>query len=292
MQQKNMFWKKDETIQEELKNEMIQKFMLGNCALTYEQAVHQVNKLYCPDGLMNNGKLYIDNNNIRRALSGNEDELWHQQRLRILFLTKELNAGPDRTDTYDLRQDSFRVIRNINGNHRQSNLINDKGLNKMIAYTFHGMIHSMEYSNEPFLEYTKISAHEVETTIDKYVFARINVKPTGGTNNSNDNEVLCEALKYGKYTFRRIKNLCPKVIVCCGNKNNRNIIIEDFLNKIGFHFDWTDVQGIWTDKQLNIVAIDTYHPSYTKYGYEESQLYNDIVKALYNYIQKNPNFLK
>lgn len=37
MQQKNIFWKKDETIQEELKNEMIQNFMLENCALTYEQ---------------------------------------------------------------------------------------------------------------------------------------------------------------------------------------------------------------------------------------------------------------
>ena len=157
----------------------------------------------------------------------------------------------------------------------------------MIAYTFYGMIYTLTHPNKPFLEFEEISAVDVLDTLRKYTFARINVKPTGGSNKSIDGEVLHEAEKYVSYTVKRIKNLCPKIIVCCGNQNDHNFILQDLLNKHGFHFEWTDTQAVWIDKEYDIIAIDSYHPSYVLYGYPEKDMYNDIVKSLFNYITKN-----
>ena len=78
----------------------------------------------------------------------------------------------------------------------------------------------------------------------------------------------------------------------CGKQNNKNFILEDFLNHNGFHFEWTDVQGIWIDKEYDIIAIDSYHLSYFFFWFAEHKMYDDVVGQLYKYIIKNLDFVK
>lgn len=285
----------DNEVQEENKQCLIEELLANNKMLSQAQAKEIVSDIFVPDGLMNNGKYYIDEvGNVRRAPSGHEKALWgSSEQIRIMYLTKELNAGNDRKDTYDIRQDSFCVpVNYIDKYHFETKLEEKKGLNKMVAYTLHGMIHILSQPQEPFLEYDKITIYDVKETLIKHVFARINIKSTGGANSSNDKEVLHEAQKYSSNTIKRIKNLRPKIIVCCGNQHNKNFILEDFLNNNGFHFVWTDVQGIWIDKEYDIIAIDSYHLSYVCYGYSEHNMYNDIVGQLYKYIVKTLDNVK
>ena len=285
----------DNDIQEEIKQQLKENLLKTNKQISKEEAEEKICNTYVPDGIMNNGEYYIDEvGHVRRAPSGYEnvvlDSLKH---MRIVYITKELNAGKDKNDTYDIRQDSFCEPVNYIDEHNFSVKLEDvKGLNKMIAYTFHGIIQTLAHHDKPFLEFEKIGSDEVLKTIMKYTFARINVKSTGGSNQSNDKEVLREAEKCSSYTIKRIRNLDPKVIVCCGNQNNHNFILEDFLNKFGFHFEWTDIPGVWIDKEYGIIAIDSYHLSYVNYGYSEKKLYDDIVKSLYKYVVRNPEIIE
>lgn len=295
MKENRDYVKFDNEIQEEVKQRLIENLMVTNNLLSKAQAEEIAFNNFVPDGLMNNGKYYIDEaGNVRRAPSGHESFLWGSlNHRRILYLTKELNAGKDENDTYDIRQDSFFMPVNVDKYHFETKLEEKKGLNKMVAYTLRGMLYTLEHPGEPFLEFEQISVNDVEKTLMDYIFARINVKPTGGSNSSNDKEVLHEAEKYASYTIKRIKNLCPKIIVCCGNQGGHNFILEDFLNKNGFHFEWTNTQGIWIDKKCNIIAIDSYHLSYVcRSGYSEKYMYNDIVRQLYNYVTTNTDFNK
>lgn len=291
----NNFVDFDNEVQEEIKQCLMEDKLATNKTSSLEQAKEFVYNTFVPDGLMNNGEYYIDEvGHVRRAPSGKENILWEMlKNLRVLYLTKELNAGKDMKDTYDIRQDSFCVpVNYIDKYHFETKLEEKKGLNKMIAYTLHGIIYTLTHPHEPFLEFEKIKSNDVMETLVKYMFARINIKSTGGFSKSNDGEVLQEAEKYSSYTIKRINNLCPKVIICCGNQNNKNFILEDFLNHNGFHFEWTDVQGIWIDKEYDIIAIDSYHLSYVCYGYSEHNMYNDIVGQLYNYIVKTLDNVK
>lgn len=281
----------DNEIQKEILQFMKQNLMASNHSFSEAQAMENVSKRIVPDGLMNNGDYYLDEvGHVRRAPSGQENVRWAQiVPLRVLYLTKELNAGKDKMDTYDIRQDSFCLPSNyVDDHHFETKLEMTKGLNKMIAYSLHGIIYTLLHQYEPFLEFENIEENDVKETIAKYIFARINVKPTGGSSKSIDNEVLHEAEKYSSYTVKRIKNLHPKIIVCCGNQDDKNFILEDLLNKYGFHFEYTKIQGLWIDKKTGMIAIDTYHPSYTLYGYPEKKLYNDIVKPLYDYLKESP----
>ena len=285
----------DNEVQEEIKQCLMEDRLATTKMSSLEQAKEFVYNTFVPDGLMNNGEYYIDEvGHVRRAPSGKENILWEMlKNLHVLYLTKELNAGKDLKDTYDIRQDSFCVpVNYIDKYHFETKLEEKKGLNKMIAYTLHGIIYTLTHPHEPFLEFEKIKSNDVMETLVKYMFARINIKSTGGFSKSNDGEVLQEAEKYSSYTIKRIKNLCPKVIICCGNQNNKNFILEDFLNHNGFHFEWTDVQGIWIDKEYDIIAIDSYHLSYVCYGYSEHKMYDDVVGQLYKYIIKNLDFVK
>lgn len=76
------------------------------------------------------------------------------------------------------------------------------------------------------------------------------------------------------------------------------MILEEFLNSNGYNFEWTKVKGIGRDKSRNILAIDSYHLSY--YGiynkkenkrYDDKTFYNDVVKRLYEYLLRHPNFI-
>ncbi len=291
----NNFVDFDNEVQEEIKQCLMDDILATTKTSSIEQAKEFVYNTFVPDGLMNNGEYYIDEvGHVRRAPSGKENILWKMlKNLRVLYLTKELNAGKDMKDTYDIRQDSFCVpVNYIDKDHFKTKLEEKKGLNKMIAYTLHGIIYTLTHPHKPFLEFEKIKSNDVMETLVKYMFARINIKSTGGFSKSNDGEVLQEAEKYSSYTIKRIKNLCPKVIICCGNQNNKNFILENFLNHNGFHFEWTDVQGIWIDKEYDIIAIDSYHLSYVCYGYSEHKMYDDVVGQLYKYIIKNLDFVK
>ena len=170
-------------------------------------------------------------------------------------------------------------------------------LDKRIAYIIYGLKSVLDTPSK-FIEFENIPNENILEAIDQYPFARINLKKTGGSGKANDKIVLAEAEVYKDYLKRQIENINPKIIICCSNSRNKNMILEEFLNSNGYNFEWTEVEGIWIDKSRNILAIDSYHLSY--YGiynkkenkrYDDKTFYNDVVKRLYEYLLRHPNFI-
>lgn len=161
-------------------------------------------------------------------------------------------------------------------------------LDKRIAYIIYGLKSVLDTPSK-FIEFENIPNENILEAIDQYPFARINLKKTGGSGKANDKIVLAEAEVYKDYLKRQIENINPKIIICCSNSRNKNMILEDFLNSNGYNFEWTEVEGIWIDKSRNILAIDSYHLSY--YGYTDKKFYNDVVGRLYKYLLRHPTFI-
>ena len=98
----NKFVEFDNEVQEKIKQCLIEDLLVTNPMLPKVQAKEIVYNTFAPDGLMNNGKYYIDEvDHVRRAPSGKENFLWEMlKNLHVLYLTKELNAGKEKKDTY------------------------------------------------------------------------------------------------------------------------------------------------------------------------------------------------
>ena len=76
----------------------------------------------------------------------------------------------------------------------------------------------------------------------------------------------------------------PDVIVCCGNRNNRNVII-DFLNNYYYCFELTEKgSSIHYDKTFGVAAIDFYHFAARK---GDEVIYNDVVVRFMEFLKPN-----
>ena len=281
-------------ILEEMKQEMVNRMTTDDMPESKQQEIRQkVEDSFCFDGIMFKGELYTNEmGDIVRIASNIDNILWDNYLSKnVLFITKEPNLSGG--CAWDQRCDSFRK----RGSTIEHPMLIGHILDKRIAYIIFGLKAVLNIPSK-FIEFEKIPKENILETIDQYPFARINLKKTGGTGMADDKKVLSEAKAYKDYLKRQIENINPKIIICCSNSRNKNMILEDFLNSCGYDFKWTEVEGIWIDKARYILAIDSYHLSYCgiydkkeNKRYDDKTCYNDIVKRLYKYLLSHPNFL-
>ena len=281
-------------ILEEMKQEMINRMVTDNMPESKLQEIRQqVEDSFCFDGIMFKGELHQNEmGDIVRISSKKDNILWaNNLNKNVLFITKEPNLSGG--CAWDQRCDSFRK----RGSTIEHPMLIGHSLDKRIAYIIYGLKSVLDTPSK-FIEFENIPNENILEAIDQYPFARINLKKTGGSDKANDKIVLAEAEVYKDYLKRQIENINPKIIICCSNSRNKNMILEEFLNSNGYNFEWTEVEGIWIDKSRNILAIDSYHLSY--YGiynkkenkrYDDKTFYNDVVKRLYEYLLRHPNFI-
>ena len=79
------------------------------------------------------------------------------------------------------------------------------------------------------------------------------------------------------------------LFICCGSHNDKNIILENLNAFYDNKFKWIGY-ATWYNEEDNKVAIDSYHLSYMKGGYQ--QRYEDIVKTYFDFLKYHPDFLK
>ena len=250
----------------------------------FEKAGGSANK-FSWDGIMFKGAIYEEDgtNNWLHKEGGNENQLWANAPLRILYLTKDQNTkgGP----CWDTREESYYKT---NSELETQTLDTQYKFNKMLVYTLYGLAKTTpdqmmkyDFSNPEALEF-----------IDKFPFARINCKKEGGQDTCPNNILSAAMSKYEMYLEEQIKNIDADIFVCCGySESSQGNIILNFLNEHGYNFEGPNKNAsIFYDRKQNKIAINSYHLSYRSYSDED--MYDDIVSTYYEFLKKYPDFYK
>ncbi len=238
------------------------------------------------DGIMFKGAIYKDGENKWGHSEGrNENQLWADAPLRILYLTKDQNTkgGP----CWDTREESYRKT---NSELETNTLDTQYKFNRMLVYTLYGLART---TPTQMMGYKDFSNSEALEYIDKFPFARINCKKEGGESSCPDNILIDAMDQYGTYLEEQIKNIDADIFVCCGSSYQGNIIL-DFLNQHGYNFegpvDDDAAYDIYYDRKQNKIAIDSYHLSLRNYSQEK--MYDEIVYTYHEFLKKYPEFYK
>ncbi len=241
---------------------------------------------FAPDGIMYRGPVIMDNGKWRHEPSGQENDLWANCPIRILYLTKDQNGGKNHDDYWDLRGDAFH---HPNSNVGDNVLYNARGrFNGNLVRTLYGLVTA---TPDKMIEFEDIDVKEAVKISDTYPFARINCKKEVGGKECSDLLLGNAINEYQTFLSQQILNLEADIFVCCGNSSGVNLILN-YLNTIGYNFEFVnnnDAYDIYYDSQRNIIAIDSYHLSCR---YANSDVYNDIVKTYYNFLKLHPDFIK
>lgn len=239
---------------------------------------------FCFDGIMFRGDAERDSANWAHKEGGNENSLWKNAPLRILFLTKDQNTDRD-SGAWDLRKESYH---NPKSEYKDYILWLQLKFHRTLVRSLYGLIKT---TPEAFVQYDDIDDSEALKYSDEYPYARINCKKKAG-GPSCLNSVLIDAMnKDSSFLAKQIANLEADIFICCGNQNDNNEILN-FLNLHGYNFEWTDKDSydVHYDSNKNAIAIDTYHFSYPQIT--DIAHYNDIVYTYYEFLKKYPDFIK
>ncbi len=232
---------------------------------------------FAPDGIMYRGAFDNYGSSIERLESLNEEEnnSWAKATLRILFLTKDQNAGGE--DAWDVRGEtgklSYAFFRNL-------------------MYQLYGLVNTKPGCKADY-NFTNEEAIELYNT---FPIARINAKKEAG-GSSLPNKTLRYYLdrEHDKdFLKRQIKNLDADIIVCCGYsesvEESGNLLLNFLNNNCNYHFEWQNKEKenwMWYDEKKNKLAINDWHLSVR--GSSE-QIYNEMMQAYHTFLQDHPHF--
>ncbi|HOI27581.1 MAG TPA: hypothetical protein PKZ15_09070 [Paludibacteraceae bacterium] len=234
------------------------------------------------DGIMFRGKISYNNycqGRYYHEKGNNENELWENSNLKILYLTKDQNtkdgnAWDDREITYHKPWSNF----------EDYELWCQYQFHRNIVRTLYGLVST---TPEKLMTYEDIDDSEALKLSDEYPFAKINCKKEAG-GASCPTSILVESMEmYSSFLEEQIKNLNANIIICCGNQNDDNEILN-FLCKHGYNFKW-NVSSVWYDEEKNVIAIDAYHLSHRC---SNKSYYDDVVGGYYNFLKNHPDFIK
>ena len=261
-----------------------------------------LHEYFAPDGIMYKGEFQGEERYFKkyeeveypfyrifrwiRIPSGEENVLWANAPLRLLFLTKDQNTNGN--ISWDVRSESFRYI---SEEHKPEEMWLDtnNAFYRNLVYTLYGIMNTTtdkktnhsEIIDKMALEYIDAKEH---------IFARINCKKEVGGPRCTTN-VLKNAIAdkdYYDLLKQQILNLDADIFVCCGLM----YFMPNLLNNMGYHFKPQDNDNwIYYDSDRNKIAINSYHLSYSGFNYDNLiSEYHEFLKKLY--IDKHIDFTK
>lgn len=229
-------------------------------------------KKFADDGIMYRGQ--IDDNSTERYESDNkqENKMWNEAPLRILFLTKDQNAGG--YDAWDVRGEtgnlSYAFFRNL-------------------MYQLYGLVNTKPGYKADY-KFTNEQAIELYNT---FPIARINAKKEAGVSSVSNNTLRFYIERDSKFLKEQILNLDADIIVCCGYSDNieesGSLLLNFLKNECYCSLNKLDDNWIYFDEDKNKIAINNWHLS-SRMGSEE--WYNQITSAYHRFLEKHPNFIK
>lgn len=228
---------------------------------------------FADDGIMFRGQ--IDDNGTERYESDNnqENKMWNEFPLRILFLTKDQNAGE--YDAWDVRGEivnlSYAFFRNL-------------------MYQLYGLVNTKPGYKADY-KFTNEQAIELYNT---FPIARINVKKEAGASSVSNNTLRFYIERDSKFLKEQILNLDADIIVCCGYSENveesGNLLLNFLKNECEYNFIRQDDDGwIYYDDNENNpkIAINNWHFSARK---NSEEWYDQMIYAYHRFLEKHPDF--
>lgn len=220
---------------------------------------------FSEDGLLYRGKIFFEDNAWHRE-AGNEECLWLKAERKLLIITKELND----TEAWNIREETGR--QNCIAFSYQKGVPFIKNL-RMWSY---GLLHSTSDDYPAFEE-----ARDMEVSgpfFENAPIVHINCKKQcGGATISQ--KTLSEYInRYSRHLKEQIALYDADVILCCGNANGQNLILN--FVKSQYLEDLYLVEGtegwIYYSPSTGKIVIDSYHPS-ARIGYEDA--YHDMMSG-------------
>lgn len=264
-----------------------------------------LHEYFSPDGIMYKGefqgeKRYFKKENEDkesfyplfrwvRIPSGEENVLWANAPLRLLFLTKDQNNGGGDNPAWDVRSETFRYI---SDKYKPEEMWIDKspgGFYKNLVYILYGILNT---TADKMVGYNDFTDNEALSFADEQIFARINCKKEVGGGKCENYDLQKAIDQDLKLLKEQILNLDADIFVCCGYSESivpTGSHILNLLNEIGYNFeqDSKEETGEWIyyDKKSNKVAINSYHLSYSGFDY------NGLITAYSKFLKNHPDFM-
>lgn len=228
---------------------------------------------FADDGIMYRGIIEeFDYGTERFSDEDQENKMWNEAPLRILFLTKDQNAGG--YDAWDVRGEtgnlSYAFFRNL-------------------MYQLYGLVNTRPGYKADY-KFTNEQAIEL---YNSFPIARINAKKEAGVSSVSNHTLKYYIERDSRYLKEQILNLDADIIVCCGYSENveeSGNLLLNFLKKECYPgLNKQDNNWIYFDEENNNIAINNWHLS-ARLGAEE--WYNQITNAYHHFLEKHPNFIK
>lgn len=230
---------------------------------------------FAPDGIMYRGDICDYGTWKERnpsEFNKKENISWTDAPLRILFLTKDQNAGAE--EAWDVRGE----IGNLSVLFHRN-----------LMYLLYGLIMT-KCGVKADYNFTNEEALNVYNT---YPFARINAKKEAGCSSVSNDTLRYYLERDHQFLKKQILNLSPDIIVCCGYSKNvedsGNLLLNFLNNHCGLHLERQDENNwLYYDESQNIVAIDNFHLSYC--GYSSEDMYSGAIGAYSDFVNAHPTF--
>lgn len=227
---------------------------------------------FADDGIMYRGKIEpIATGTERYSNKEQENKMWNKAPLRVLFLTKDQNAGG--YDAWDVRGEtgnlSYAFFRNL-------------------MYQLYGLINTKPGYKADF----KFSNEEAIELYNTFPIARINAKKEAGRSSVSNNTLRFYIDRDGELLKEQILNLDSDIFVCCGYSDyieeSGNLLLNFLNNKCHYNLiKQPDDDWIFYDEKQNKIAINNWHLSARK---SSEEWYNLLTDAYYRFLRSHPDF--
>lgn len=250
---------------------------------------YEPEKFFAEDGIMFRGELscvhkpFDDGKTTYRwehKPSGKENELWEAAPLRVLYLTKDQYTYD--CETWDVRSESYRYL----APNATEECLSTVRFHVNLVYSLYGLLKT---TPDRMIKYEDFSNAEALKLSEESIYARINCRKEYGESKCSDEKLQKSIDEYRGFLREQIHNLNADLFICCGSHNDNNIILNTLNEFYDNKFKWIGY-ATWYNEEDNKLAIDSYHLSYIKGGYQGR--YEDIVTPYFEFLKIHPDFLK
>lgn len=240
---------------------------------------------FADDGIMNKGEFYIDPNDkaVRREVGGEENRLWDECPLRVLFLTKDENTN----NPWDVRTETF--YEKGYGLPPENKTVSGSFFYQNEACLLYGLLNTKPEKMTPYDDFSWEAALRFSDE-NENIFARINCKKEAGGPKC-ENPVLAAAIDRDMgFLKQQILKLDADILVCCGSsQKNGNFILDTVRDIYKDEFEYVNcVEGKGTgmhyNKKRKKLAIDAYHLAFFGYGGLKAR-YDETVGMYYEFLK-------
>lgn len=229
------------------------------------------------DGILFRGNISCPGGYWEREETYNEDHLWLNLPLKIMFLMKDFTND----SMSDIRSETLR--KNCIG-------INDDPIKRdafsmNTIYWLYGLTHLYEEQTIPFSAI--IDGYKCFLYYEKYPLVRINTKKNhGGTSITNATlGTYLDDQDYANLLSKQLSLFDADIIFCCGGASKiKNFVVSRYIND-----GWEKINNwMYYNAKYDKLVIDSYHPSVRR---SRQWLYEELMRNYLEFLHGHPAFM-